>query len=112
MKAFDFTAVQYINYYTKWLKTSTQILKKTLGKPKLVPRFAAGTSNKYVQLDLETNHLKNDGADSCREEVKKKIHEWVNVFSKCFSTLPNADHRSFNVCKGFRVLLLFLPAVL
>ena len=55
MKAFEFieltvyadvAAVQYIKYYIKWLKTSTQI-KKTRGKPKLVPRFAAGTSNDF-----------------------------------------------------------------
>ena len=40
-------AVQYIKYYIKWLKTSTQIKKKkTRGKPKLGPRFAAGTSKK------------------------------------------------------------------
>ena len=38
-------SVQYIKYYIKWLKTSTQIKKKTRGKPKLVPRFVAGTSN-------------------------------------------------------------------
>ena len=40
----NIAAVQYIKYYIKWLKNATQI-KKTRGKPKLVLRFAAGTSN-------------------------------------------------------------------
>ena len=50
-------SVWFNKLYIKWLKNATQTKKKkkkkkkkkqkkTRGKPKLVPRFAAGTSNK------------------------------------------------------------------
>ena len=46
-------AVQYIKYDIKWLKTSTQIKKnKKRGNPKLVPRFAAGTSNRIRKKQM------------------------------------------------------------